>query len=857
MVPNSPTDVEQPNWREPAYTAQFPQHLLSVVDHSTWGDLAAIDEIEEPTPKQMNSHIYFLMEIFWASTSYTGRKLWGAFKDEFDEWTVQRWDMVPDRTRKHLRAFLSTNGVYVDNTNIPLPAKFEAIAKRTTFRAWTSDEINSARENSTAFWKRLEDPKFVEDIQELLPWTPTIPAIPAAPTTIPTQPQVPLTTPALPLATPAPQRLPQTTPAPRQQDPIPQMAPAREADWETTPEVKQDPQTWPRPPEELYYAPRGNPRHLADLAEMYNDDMKYGGGDYDVLDVKIAIFRDACNRIGVPRWQASDAFPTMLKDRALQYYYNWLCSGPRDYDAMVAKIRGYFENEEQQHRYLTAWRDARLINMQAEHPDKSKSECLELLINRLALIQRAVPAIGQTEDTLRMQLLNACRGVAEARMALFNPAPTFEGVRNQLQAAIGITTENPGPQQFNTDATDSETFWTDRTGRFHSTFLNDSVPADANQTTTLLANAATHHFLTKEDPFQEQDPSETYTAEGRYSATTFRGIMPDSGAAQFSTAGQPQFQALQRQLPSTTLDTTRAGEAIVKFGYGTPKASLGTTTVPTPLGTIDFHVMETETFGGLRRGDLRTSLEALRSGQIKIIRKAADAFGVPKSTLHRRVKGGGTRQEAQVKNRKLRPTEEAALIQWIESLDDRGMSPTIGYIRQMADLLLRERGGFTLLDASLTSTPVPAMTVGENWVQRLLHRHPHRETKYSRKYDYQRALCEDPEKISAWFARVQRTINEYGVLDSDIYNFDETGFQMGVASTSKVVTRSDRRNRPVVIQPGNREWTTVIECINASGWSVDPMIIFEGKVHISSWYDGSVLPKTWRIGVSDNGWTTR
>ncbi|EAQ88366.1 hypothetical protein CHGG_04985 [Chaetomium globosum CBS 148.51] len=237
---------------------------------------------------------------------------------------------------------------------------------------------------------------------------------------------------------------------------------------------------------------------------------------------------------------------------------------------------------------------------------------------------------------------------------------------------------------------------------------------------------------------------------------------------------------------------------------------------------------------------IQLALEALRSGQIKIIRNAADAFGVPKSTLHRRVKGGGTRQEAQVKNRKLRPTEEAALIQWIEWLT----------------FLLRERGGFTLLDASLTSTPVPAMTVGENWVQRLLHRHPHLETKYSRKYDYQRALGEDPEKISAWFARVQRTINEYGVLDSDIYNFDEIGFQMGVASTSKVVTRSDRRNRPVVIQPGNREWTTVIECINATGWSVDPMIIFEGKVHISSWYDSSALPKTWRIGVSDNGWTT-
>jgi hypothetical protein len=167
----------------------------------------------------------------------------------------------------------------------------------------------------------------------------------------------------------------------------------------------------------------------------------------------------------------------------------------------------------------------------------------------------------------------------------------------------------------------------------------------------------------------------------------------------------------------------------------------------------------------------------------------------------------------------------------------------------MADLLIRERGGSVLLDASVTTTLAPATTVGENWVRRLLDRHPHLKTKYSRKYDYQRALCEDPQKISAWFARVQKTIAEFGILDSDIYNFDETGFQMGVASTSKVVTRSDRRNRPVVLQPGNREWATVIECINMTGWALDPMILFEGKVHISSWYEGSELPRTWRTAL--------
>ena len=34
------------------------------------------------------------------------------------------------------------------------------------------------------------------------------------------------------------------------------------------------------------------------------------------------------------------------------------------------------------------------------------------------------------------------------------------------------------------------------------------------------------------------------------------------------------------------------------------------------------------------------------------------------------------------------------------------------------------------------------------------------------------------------------------------------------------------------------------------------MIIFTGKVHISKWYEDSLALKTWRIAVSDNGWTT-
>jgi hypothetical protein len=53
---------------------------------------------------------------------------------------------------------------------------------------------------------------------------------------------------------------------------------------------------------------------------------------------------------------------------------------------------------------------------------------------------------------------------------------------------------------------------------------------------------------------------------------------------------------------------------------------------------------------------------------------------------------------------------------------------------------------------------------------------------------------------------VPNTIAKYGIVDADIYNFDETGFMMGVLSTAMVVTSSQRSGRAKAKQPGNREW---------------------------------------------------
>lgn len=96
---------------------------------------------------------------------------------------------------------------------------------------------------------------------------------------------------------------------------------------------------------------------------------------------------------------------------------------------------------------------------------------------------------------------------------------------------------------------------------------------------------------------------------------------------------------------------------------------------------------------------------------------------------------------------------------------------------------------------------------------------------------------------------------EYGIIEEDIFNFNEIGFAMGLITTAKVVTRSSMPGKPHLIQPGNREWVTIIECINSSGWSIT-CIIFRGKVHIEGWYKEASIPYDSSIEISPNGWTT-
>src|SRR5450432_1019093 len=143
-----------------------------------------------------------------------------------------------------------------------------------------------------------------------------------------------------------------------------------------------------------------------------------------------------------------------------------------------------------------------------------------------------------------------------------------------------------------------------------------------------------------------------------------------------------------------------------------------------------------------QEGRIELAIDAIAKGHFTSTRAAAQAYDVRRTTLQNRIKGMQPRRDRRSPNCKLTATEETTLVQWILSMDQRGLAPRPESVRQMADLLLQKRS-----NSDSNSDPNSSTKVGGKWVYNFVQRHQALKTRYNRKYDYQRAKCEDPRII--------------------------------------------------------------------------------------------------------------
>ena len=167
------------------------------------------------------------------------------------------------------------------------------------------------------------------------------------------------------------------------------------------------------------------------------------------------------------------------------------------------------------------------------------------------------------------------------------------------------------------------------------------------------------------------------------------------------------------------------------------------------------------------------ALEAIQNNPKLSLRAAAKIYNVTINTIRNRRSGRPARHDIPANSRNLTDLEEQTIVQYIIELSARAFPPRLRGVEDMANYLRRERD-------------MPP--VGQRWAHNFVKRQPELRTRYTRRYDYQRAKCEDPKVIGEWFALVRNVKAKYGIVDDDIYNFDETGFMMGIIFAGMVVT---------------------------------------------------------------------
>ncbi|RAL60151.1 hypothetical protein DID88_000776 [Monilinia fructigena] len=248
---------------------------------------------------------------------------------------------------------------------------------------------------------------------------------------------------------------------------------------------------------------------------------------------------------------------------------------------------------------------------------------------------------------------------------------------------------------------------------------------------------------------------------------------------------------------------------------------------------------------------IQNAIIALQLKEFKSIRKAAEYFEVPKSTLIARVAGRKSRTQSHEMAQILSNAEENTLVRWISRLTITGFPATPMLVKEMADEIRLRR---VQVASSRIPTSTEILPIGHEWIYRFQKRHPELKTCYSRQLESNRAKEATPENIQAWFDAFRTRLIERKYELDDMYNMDETGFGVGTTQSTRIIVDSTQKSNWKVTA-GKQEWITAFECVNAAGKALSPMVIFKAQNTNSAWIPKDT-PQSWQFSTSTNGWTS-
>lgn len=243
------------------------------------------------------------------------------------------------------------------------------------------------------------------------------------------------------------------------------------------------------------------------------------------------------------------------------------------------------------------------------------------------------------------------------------------------------------------------------------------------------------------------------------------------------------------------------------------------------------------------------ALKALEDDPNVSIRGVAKSFGIPEATLRRRRAGGLDRRSSHLSCRRMSPTQEEILVDWIIDMDKKGFAPNYNTARDMATLVIQKSGDFEPL--------------GQRWLSKFMSRNPNISPIITRPAAERQKYENNIKDINNFFNNFEQIKTKYNVQPYNIWNVVEHKIEIG--TFRKYLDGSSKFGEPENDMGPYRHptnyWVSVVETINSDGSHMPrPELIFKKGDLIEDFLNKDRLCVTSPVGLEDqsnfNAWLT-
>jgi hypothetical protein len=160
------------------------------------------------------------------------------------------------------------------------------------------------------------------------------------------------------------------------------------------------------------YKPEDYLKELVNLAKLYNKDHQYSRGGLDNFDYKLKLFLMSCKKARLSKEGLLSAILIILKRAVLDFY----CANQNKtvtINNICTAIQANFEEKQHKINLLQEWNGIRLQTIVNNEKNKGKklSECFNMMIERMCLLQHGLDKGLQDDRFYYNQLIVACKGV--------------------------------------------------------------------------------------------------------------------------------------------------------------------------------------------------------------------------------------------------------------------------------------------------------------------------------------------------------------------------------------------------------------------------------------------------------------